>query len=75
MHLQEKKVQEKEKLTQTMMIYGPWQNEQQIQAGLMKLKTKTSKLQALKAQKVLEQNPVDKSIFCLSRNKKKAICR
>ena len=56
-----------------MMIYGLWQSEQQMQAGLMKLKTKTSKLQALKAQldfrkKVLEQNPVDKS---LSRNKKK----
>ena len=49
MHLQEKKVQEKEKLTQTMMIYGLWQNEQQMQAGLMKLKTKTGKLQALKA--------------------------
>ena len=76
MRLQEKKVQEKEKLTQTMMIYGLWQNEQQMQADLMKLKTKTSKLQALKAQidfrkKVLEQNPVNKSIFCLSRNKKK----
>ena len=61
-----------------MMIYGLWQNEQQMQAGLMKLKTKTSKLQALKAQldfrkEVLEQNPVDKSIFCLSRNKKKKL--
>ena len=76
MRLQEKRVQEKEKLTQTMMIYGLWQNEQQMQAGLMKLKTKTSKFQALKAQldfrkKVLEQNPADKSVFCLSKNKKK----
>ena len=76
MHLQEKKIKEKEKLTLTMMIYGLWQNEQQMQAGLMKLKTKTSKLHALKAQldfrkKVLEQNPVDKSIFCLSKNKQK----
>ena len=76
MRLQEKRVQEKEKLTQTMMIYGLWQNEQQMQAGLMKLKTKTSKFQALKAQldfrrKVLEQNPTDKSVFCLSKNTKK----
>ena len=76
MRLQEKRVQEKEKLTQIMMIYGLWQNEQQMQAGLMKLKTKTSKFQALKAQldfrkKVLEQNPADKSVFCLSKNKKK----
>ena len=74
MHLQEKKVREKEKLTQTMMIYGLWQNEQQMQADLMKPMTKTSKLQALKPQldfrKILEQNPVDKSIF-LSFNKQK----
>ena len=49
MHLQEKRVQEEEKLTQTM-IYGLWQSEQQMQAGLMKLKTKTRKFQALKAQ-------------------------
>ena len=60
------------------MIYGLWQNEQQMQAGLMKLKTKTSKLQALKAQldfrkKVLEQNPVDKSILCLSKENKQKL--
>ena len=46
-----------------------------MQAGLMKLKTKTSKFQALKAQldfrkKILEQNSADKSVFCLSKNKK-----
>ena len=69
-------MQEKEKLTETMMIYGLWQNEKQMEAGLMKLKTKTDKFQALKVQldfrkKVLQQNPDDRGIFCFSRNKKK----
>lgn len=74
--LQEKKVREKENLTQAIMVYGLWQTQQQVKEGLMKLKSKTAKLTALKAQldfrkKVLEQNHVDKSIFCLSKNKKK----
>ena len=42
--LQEKKVQEKEKLTQAMMIYGLWQTDKQMKEGLVKLKSKTSKL-------------------------------
>ena len=74
MCLQEKKVREKEKLTQTM-IYGLWQNEQQMQAGLMKLKTKISKLQVLKAQldlrKVLEQTPVDEYFLLFKKQRKK----
>lgn len=50
---------EKENLTQSMMVYGLWQTEQQVKEGLMKLKSKTNRLQALKAQldfrtKVLE---------------------
>ena len=58
------------------MIYGLWQTDEQMKEGLAKLKSKTSKLQALKAQldfrkKVLEQVCTDKSIFCLSKNRKK----
>ena len=49
---------EKENLTQVMMIYGLWQTDEQMKEGLAQLKSKTSKLQALKAQldfrKVLE---------------------
>lgn len=59
-----------------MMIYGLWQTEQQVKEGLLKLKSKTSKLQALKAQldfrkKVLEQGHIDNHIFCLSKSKQK----
>ena len=58
------------------MVYGLWQTEDQIKEGLAKLKSKTSKLQALKAQldfrkKVFEQICTDKSIFCLSKNRRK----
>ena len=59
-----------------MMIYGLWQTDEQAKEALAKLKSKTSKLQALKAQlyfrkKVLGQVHADKSIFCLSKNRKK----
>ena len=73
LEMEEKKVQEKENLAQAIMIYCPWQNEQQMRAGLMKFKFKTSKLQAQLEfrRKVLEQNQADKSIFCLSKNRRK----
>ena len=76
LHLQEKKLREKENLMQAVMVYGLWQTEQQVKDGLTKLKTKSSKLEALKFQldfrrKVLEQSHVDKSIFCLSKNRRK----
>jgi hypothetical protein len=68
--LQEKKAREKEKLTQ---IY---QTDEQMKEGLAKLKSKTGELRALKAQldfrkKVLEQVCIDKSVFCLSKNRTK----
>ena len=52
------------------MKFGLWQNEQHVVDGLAKLKSKTSKLHALKVQldfrqKVLEQCSADKSIFHL----------
>ena len=47
-----------------------------MKAGLMKLATKTSELQSLKCQlefrkKVLEEDYGDKSVFYLSRNRRK----
>ena len=61
------------------MIFGLWQNEQHAMDGLAALKSKTSKLHALKVKldfrhKVLEQCPVDKSIFHLSKNEK-GVCK
>ena len=77
MHLQENKVRKKEKLTQTIMTYGLWQNEQQMQAGLMKLKTKTSKFQALKAQldfrKKVWSKILSTKVFFAFHNKKLSI--
>ena len=75
-HLQEKKVMEKEQLTQAMMVYGLWQTKEQIAQGIAKCKSNTSKLKALKAQlnfrkKVLEQEYNDQYVFCLSKNKRK----
>ena len=77
--LRKKKVREKENLTKAVMKFGLWQNEQHVVDGLAKLKSKTSKLHALKVQldfrqKVLEQCPTDKSIFHLSK-RKKTVCR
>ena len=58
--LQEKKVMEKEHLTQAMMVYGLWQTKERTARRIAKCKSNTSKLKALKAQldfrkKVLEQ--------------------
>ena len=66
--LQEKKVMEKENLTQAMMIYGLWQTKEQIVQGVAKFKSNTSKLKALKAQldfrkKVLEQDQLVKFVI------------
>ena len=78
LRLQEKKVREKGNLTKAVMKFGLWQNEQHVMDGLAKLKSKTSKLHALKVQldfrhKILEQCPADKSIFHLSKNKKNCL--
>ena len=58
--------------------FGLWQNEQHVMDGVAKLKTKTSKLHALKVQldfisTVLEQCLADKNIFDLSKNKKSCL--
>ena len=71
-------MREKENLTKAVMKFGLLQNEQHVMDGLAELKSKTSKLHALKVQldfrhKVLEQCPEDKSIFYLSKNKKSSL--
>ena len=46
--LQAKKVKEKEELEQGILRCGLWQSKQQIEKGLVKLKTKKEKVAALK---------------------------
>ena len=46
--LQEKRLKEKEKITQDIMVYGLWQTETQVTEGLEKLRT--NGLKALKCQ-------------------------
>ena len=64
-------LQEKEKLTQDIIRYGLWQTPEDIQRGVMQLKTKKAKIQALRCQldfrrKVLQQTHTDKTVFQLS---------
>ena len=52
--------QERQKLTEAVLVSGLWQTEEQITAGLACLKSKTANLKALKCQldfrkKVLQQ--------------------
>lgn len=66
-----KERKEKERLTEEIISMGLWQSADQIEAGLAKLKSKTSKLKALKTQldfrkKVLQQTNPNKIIFQLS---------
>ena len=72
--LQEKRLKEKEKVTQDLMSYGLWQTEIQVHEGLRRLRSNSDKLKALKCQldfrkKVLEQK-APKDVFYLSKNKK-----
>lgn len=70
----QKKIKErkdKESLTQDIISMGLWQTVSQVEAGLAKLKSKTSKLKAMKIQldfrkKVLQQAHPNKVIFQLS---------
>ena len=76
--LQEKRLREKEKITDDIMVYGLWQTDVQITEGLKKLRTNAYKLKALKCQldfrkKVLEQKG-PKDVFCMTKNRKKTNC-
>ena len=73
--LQEKRLKEKEKITEDIMVYGLWQTEIQITEGLKMLRTNADKLKALKCQldfrkKVLEQKG-PKEVFFFTMNRKK----
>ena len=68
--MRQKKLQEKERLTENILMYGLWQSKEQVNEQLSKLKTKKEKVKALKAQldfrkKVLEQTHTEKDIFLL----------
>ena len=47
---QQKKLKEKEKLTQEIMQYGLWQSEEDIRIGLSKLQSNSTKVAAIKVQ-------------------------
>ena len=71
--MREKRLKEKEELTQSILLYGLWQSTQDIEKGLSLLKTKREKVKALKTQldfrkKVLEQAHPDKSVFFITRH-------
>ncbi len=71
-----KERKEKEHLTQEIISMGLWQNTDQVESGLIRFKSKSSKLKALKVQldflkKILEQSHPSKTIFQLSHQGKK----
>lgn len=73
--LQERRFQEKEKISTDIMEFGLWQNEDQVTQGLEKISTSSEKLKALKCQldfrkKVLEQSG-PRDLYFMSKNKKK----
>lgn len=73
---QQKKIKEKEKLTNEVLKYGLWQSEKEVQDGLGKLQSMSLKIAALKVQfdfrkKVLQQKHPDKTVFYMSKNRRK----
>ena len=72
---QEKSLRRKEQLTKEVLHYGLWQTHGDVKNGLGKLKSKTAKVKALKAQinfrkLVLQQKYPDKGVFSFSKNRK-----
>ena len=73
--MRQRKLKEKEHLTESIMIYGLWQTREQVNENLSKLKTKKEKIKALKLQldfckKVLEQSYFEKDIFFVTKQSK-----
>ena len=48
--MQQKKLKEKEQLTENIVAYGLWQSREQVEDKLSALKTKKEKVKALKVQ-------------------------
>ena len=72
---QEKSLRRKEQLTKEILHYGLWQTHGDVKNGLAKLKSKSAKLKALKAQinfrkQVLQQKYPDKNVFMFSKNRR-----
>ena len=72
---QEKSLRWKEQLTKEILHYGLWQTHGDVENGLAKLKSKSAKLKALKAQinfrkQVLQQKYPDKNVFMFSKNRR-----
>ena len=70
--MRQKKLKEKEHLTENIVTYGLWQTSEQVER---KLKTKKDKVKALKVQldfrkKVLEQFHSEKDIFFVTKQSK-----
>ena len=64
--MRQKKLQEKERLTENILMYGLWQFKEQVNEQLSKLKTKKQKVKALKAQlEGLRTKPILKRTFSL----------
>ena len=60
-------------MTKEVLHYGLWQTHSDFKNGLAKLKSKTAKVKALKAQisfrkQVLQQKYPDKGVFLFSKN-------
>ena len=73
--MRQKKLKEKEHLTENIVTYGLWQTSEQVDENLRKLKTKKDKVKALKVQldfrkKVLEQFHSEKDIFFVTKKSK-----
>ena len=69
--IEAKRLERLEGYSQKIIYYGLWQSESEVDRVLNEIKTKTEKIQALKAQLnfrkyVLKQNPKDQSCYSLS---------
>ena len=68
---QEKSLRRKEQLTKEILHYGLWQTHGDVENELAKLKSKSAKLKALKAQiNFRKQKYPDKKVFLFSKNRR-----
>ena len=67
-----RKVQKQEEITNSVIFYGLWQSEEQVDNMVLALPTKSEKVKALKAQlrfrkEIFQQMPADSSIYKFSK--------
>ena len=73
---QQRKLRQREKLTQDIIEYGLWQISDDISRGLSQLRSNSAKVKAIKAQLdfrklVLEQTHPEKDVFFLTKIRRK----